>query len=67
METKRAEGVFKGAAAGAADASADQSWTERPISFYPPENTLFSFFLSFLIVTLFCLIGGRTFKVAFLF
>lgn len=50
METKRAEGVFKGAAAGAADASAQQRRPERPISFYPAGKTLFSFFNSHIIL-----------------
>lgn len=49
METKGAEGVFKGAAAGAADASAQQRRTERAISFDPQRNTLLSAFNSHII------------------
>lgn len=43
METRRAEGVFKGAAAAAFSASAQQRRPERPVSIYPPRNALFSF------------------------
>lgn len=50
METKRAEGVFKGAAAGAADASAQQRRTERAISFDPQRSTLLSGFNSHIIL-----------------